>query len=87
MFWGEQNNPLHLWCGGLYFFERMTASSLFVFIRLLAELADASEVQGVSGAQTPSEHEGRENTSTGATQQFAAAVELCKKSIGFYVLD
>ena len=20
MFWGEQNNPLHLWCGGLYFF-------------------------------------------------------------------
>jgi hypothetical protein len=49
---------------------------------LLAELADASEVQGVSGVQTRSVHEGRENTSTGATQQFTAAVELCKKSNG-----
>jgi len=48
--------------------------------RLLTELADASEVQGVSGAQTRSAHEALEDASTGATQQFAAAVELCKKS-------
>jgi UDP-N-acetylmuramate--L-alanine ligase len=47
--------------------------------RLLEKLAD-DEVQGDSGAQTRSVHEGRENTSTGATQQFAAAVELGKKS-------
>ena len=50
------------------------------FIRLLVELAAASEVQGVSGAQTRSVHDVLEDASTGATQQFAAAVELCKKS-------
>jgi hypothetical protein len=48
--------------------------------KLLPKLADASKVQGASGAQTRSVHEGRENTSTGATQQIAAAVELGKKS-------
>jgi phosphoglycerate kinase len=48
--------------------------------RLFEEFADASEVQGVSGAQTRSVHKVLEDASTGATQQFAAAVELCKKS-------
>jgi sirohydrochlorin cobaltochelatase len=48
--------------------------------RFLAKLADNDEVQGVSGAQPRSVDEGRENTSTGATQQFAAALELGKKS-------
>jgi fructose-1,6-bisphosphatase/inositol monophosphatase family enzyme len=45
---------------------------------LLTKLAAGDEVQGVSGTQTRSVHEGRENTNTGATQQFAAAVELGK---------
>jgi DNA-binding Lrp family transcriptional regulator len=48
--------------------------------RLLPKLADASKAQGASGAQTRSVHEGRENTSTRATQQIEAAVELGKKS-------
>jgi hypothetical protein len=48
--------------------------------RLLAKLADASEVQGVSGAQSRSVQAVLEDTSTGTTQQFAAAVELGKKS-------
>jgi segregation and condensation protein A len=52
-----------------------------VNIRPLAELADASEVQEVSGAQTRSAPKVLEDASTGATQQFAAAVELGKKSI------
>jgi shikimate dehydrogenase len=48
--------------------------------RLLVELADASEVQGFSGAQTRNVHEVLEDASTGVTQQSTAAVELCKKS-------
>jgi dTDP-4-amino-4,6-dideoxygalactose transaminase len=48
--------------------------------RLLVKLAAGDEVQGVSGAQTRSVHEVLEDANTGATQQFAAAVELDKKS-------
>jgi (E)-4-hydroxy-3-methylbut-2-enyl-diphosphate synthase len=48
--------------------------------RLLAKLAAGDEVQGVSGAQNRSVHEVLEDANTGATQQFAAAVELGKKS-------
>jgi len=48
--------------------------------RLLAKLADASEVQGVSGTQNRTVHEELENARTEATEQFAAAVELSKKS-------
>ncbi|MFZ4116408.1 MAG: serine hydrolase domain-containing protein [Chthoniobacterales bacterium] len=58
------------------------------YSRLLPKLADVSEVQGASGAQTRSVHEVLEDASTGATQQFAAAVELGKKSSdSFYSKD
>ena len=48
--------------------------------RLPSKLADADEVPGASGAQTRSVHEALEDASTGATPQFAAAVEFRKQS-------
>ena len=54
-------------------------------MRLLAKLADASEVQGASGEQTRSLHEVLEKRSTTATEQFVAAVEFYKKSIRLYL--
>ncbi len=50
-------------------------------IRLLSKFAEADEVQDASGAQNRSVHEVLEDSSTGATQQFAASVEFRKKSI------
>jgi glycolate oxidase len=51
--------------------------------RLHSTLASANEVQDVSGAQNRSVHEVLEGSSTGATKQFAAEVEVRKKSSGF----
>ncbi|MCX6958329.1 MAG: MBL fold metallo-hydrolase [Verrucomicrobiae bacterium] len=48
--------------------------------RPLLKLADASKVPGDSGAQTRSVQNVLEDASTGATQQFAAAVEFGKRS-------
>ena len=50
-------------------------------IRPLSKFADASEVQGVSGAQIRSVQEVLEDASTGVTQQFVVTVEFPKKSI------
>ena len=50
-------------------------------IRPLSKLASADEVQGVDGAQKLSVQELLDASSTGATQQFAAEVEVGKKSI------
>ena len=52
-------------------------------IRLLSKLADVDEVPGASGAQPRSVQEVLEDASTGATTQFATAVEFRKKSIAF----
>ncbi|MCX6958546.1 MAG: tRNA guanosine(34) transglycosylase Tgt [Verrucomicrobiae bacterium] len=48
--------------------------------RLLSKFADADEVQGASSAQPRSVPNVLEDASTGATQQFAAAVEFPKKA-------
>lgn len=48
--------------------------------RLPSKLAAGDEVQGASGAQNRSVHDVLEDSSTGATKQFASAVEFRKKS-------
>lgn len=57
------------------------ASAIPLHNRPLSKLAAASKVQGASGAtQTRSVQNVLEDASTGATQQFAAAVEFSKRS-------
>src|SRR3990167_8779289 len=51
--------------------------------RLLSNLADANEVQGVDGAQELSVYNILDAPSPGATPQFGASVEFRKKSITF----
>jgi DNA helicase-2/ATP-dependent DNA helicase PcrA len=58
----------------------MTREGLHKSNRPLSKFADARKVQGDSGAQRLSVHKALDEASTGATQQFTAAVEFGKGS-------
>ena len=55
-------------------------------IRLLSKLAYADEVQGVDGAQKLSVQKLLDTSSTGATKQFAAEVEVGKEPIEKFII-